>query len=133
MSDRNETVIFSTLISLGWGVIVIAILLISGFVETWWIAIIMGAAFAFMNPIIGKIFVSIGLQLCNAVDKVFQLPQQKRNSFGRKEQGFQWGNWSANTQIYFAALWPATGLFIIVMASIALIFGVLFQSLFKDG
>jgi hypothetical protein len=56
---------------------------------------------------------------------VFGLPQGAR--------GWQWGNWSANAQLFYAAAWPLTWTITIVVPAIALVFGVLFQPLFEQG
>lgn len=122
MFGRNGTIIISTLLSLFFGFL--GTLLFTDDLS-WWKFLVLAIVLALLSPLIGKAFVSVGLRLCNAIDKVFSLP-------GRSAFSFRWGSWPAETQMILAATWPITGPVIVVLASIALIFGLLFQSLFKQ-
>ena len=131
MPSKNQAIVYSSIISLVWGMATAYILFANDVLTSWWRAMFIGLGLAFLNPIIGKIVVSIALLLCNAVDFVFDLPERKPDMFGKVKEGLRWGNWSSSIQILYAALWPVTGPIIITMSLTALIFGVLFFSLFR--
>ncbi len=122
MFGRNGTILISTMLSLFFGFL--GALLFTDDLS-WWKVVILALVLSLLSPLIGKVFVSVGLRLCNAIDKVFSLP-------GRSAFSFRWGNWPADTQMLLAATWPITGPVIVVLASIALVFGQLFKSLFKQ-
>lgn len=132
LKDRNKAILTSTLVSLLFGFVAARILFRFDVLDSSWSVVIATIIFALVNPVIGKMFVSVGLLLCNAVDEVFQLPKIDRG-YGHALYGHRWGGWPSNTQIVLAAVWPLTGLPIVVIALIALIFGLLFQSLFKPS
>lgn len=130
--NRSEVILVSTVVSIAFGSLIAFTLYYLNVLPSVWGLAIAILVFSLLNPLIGKVFVAVGLRLCNAVDEVFHLPQKQHNYMGEETQvGFQCGNWAPNTQILLAAIWPITGPVIVVLALIALVFGLLFQSLFK--
>lgn len=135
-NNRIKVILASTALSLGFGLLVACVLVLLDILHSGWGLVIAFVTFSLLNPVIGKVFVAVGLRLCNGVDEVFHLPQKKNllDYAGRETEigGFRCGGWSSNIQILLAASWLITGPIIWLLASIALIFGLLFQSLFKS-
>ena len=76
--------------------------------------------FMLLYPVIGKLFCEAIHLICNAIDTVYEF-----------ENPNKWGSWTKDKKIMFASWWPLAAPLSLIGTLIALLYGILFKSLFK--
>jgi quinol-cytochrome oxidoreductase complex cytochrome b subunit len=73
-----------------------------------------------LHPILGKVLCELVCLLCWSIDKVYNFSSDKK-----------WGNWFKGSKILFSSAWPITGPIGLTITLVALVYGLLFKSLFR--
>ena len=72
------------------------------------------------HPFIGKLWAMLIEYLSTCIDEVYEL-----------NEGKNWGDWSKDFKILFAAWWPISGPIGFIVTLIGLLYGVTYKELFK--
>lgn len=137
----RQHIVFATLLTLLWGAVLFFILFLvhstpdpnasfnqngpfvlffRNYSGWWYIDLPVALLYTFVHPLIGKFFAVAVERICAGLDRVFELDRDER-----------WGQWSKETQLFFAVFWPVAGPIMLLLAGLGLVYGMLFKSMFK--